>query len=768
MIGICTPYKINNYGTKLQAYAVQEKIKELGYDCEIINFNRKSDLRIGSLIRRYGNIEYFQTKFNKNKVRKADVNDIKIRNDAINSFDLNHYNLTNEIHGFKGLNNISNRYDALICGSDQIWLPTSVNNPTTTLAFGRKEIRRISFAPSFGISQIPKRKESYYRKFLTNFDYLSVREMQGAQIIDKIIGKEATVVLDPTLTVKKEVWDQLVKESNLRIDDKYVFCYFLGNEKKHRISVYNYARKKSLKIVTLAHFKQFNDSDEEYSDIKLYNVTPCDFISLIKNAEVVFTDSFHSTVFSILYNKEFFTFERFKNNDKKSANSRIYSLLTQLNLKDRICGEKEDYKIHLSKIDYNEVNKKLNVLKNKTDKYLNNALSGLKKHSDNTYNFEEPLEKNCCGCTACSSICPKGCIKIVQDAYTGFHYPKMEHPDKCIHCGLCSKVCPIKNNKNAIHSISNPLFVESNNIEVRKNSSSGGVFYEIANLILDKNGVVFGASYDESFTVKHIMVENKNQLELIVKSKYAESCLDDTFKIIKKLLQSGKLVLFSGTPCQINGLKRYLVNDYENLITFDLLCYGIQSPNAWEKYKEDISHGRKIKKINMRDKTISWQNYSMSIEFTNGEKYLSSKKEDPYLKSYSKGLFIRESCYNCSSKAFPRKSDITAGDFWDIDKIIPNRNDGLGASIIFVNTNKGQEIIDELVYNKKIIINTIDQELLKKYHPLFCLNSKKSKKSKKFFKLLNDNIPFNKIVKRCEESHTKTKIKKYIKKIIKK
>ena len=381
MIGLCTPYKINNYGTKLQAYAVQEKIKELGYDCEIINFNRKSDLRLSRLFLRYCNIQFIHSKLDK---KKSDNNiqnkdDIKKRNNAINSFDLNHYKLTPEIKGYKNLADYSKKYEALICGSDQIWLPSSINIPTSTLEFASKDIRKIAFAPSFGISEIPKNKINQYKKFLNNLDYISVREITGANLVKELVGKDAKNILDPTLTVNRKTWDELCEERKTKIDEKYIFCYFLGTNKEHRESVYNFAKEKGLKIVTMPHFKRYNECDETLTDIQLYDVTPCDFISLIRNAEYICTDSFHSTVFSILYHKNFYTFERFSSSDKMSANSRIHSLLGLLNMKDRILTSNNNYKITDKKINYDEVEKRLGELRKETDDYLKEALKGLKK-----------------------------------------------------------------------------------------------------------------------------------------------------------------------------------------------------------------------------------------------------------------------------------------------------------------------------------------------------------------------------------------------------
>ena len=761
MIGICTPFKIDNYGTKLQAYAVQEKIRELGYDFEIINFNRRSDLRINKLFAKYANKKYLGSKIHKKRMNLQVKNyNLKIRKDAINSFDRTHYILTKEIKGYGNLKKSANKYDALICGSDQIWLPGSINIPTATLEFGNKNIRKIAFAASFGISSIPKKKINQYRKFLKKIDFISVREDKGAELVKELIKKDVQVVLDPTLTVNRNVWDNLSNEGRKIINDKYIFCYFLGTNPKHREKVYELAKLNGLKVVTLPHFKKYNEMDENLTDIQLYDVTPCDFIRLIREAEYVCTDSFHSTVFSILYHKSFYTFERFNKKDKESANSRIYSLLGSLDLKDRIVTEENDYFITDRDINYENVEDKLKGLRIDTDEYLKEALKGLTKKKNKKITFDKPEQEHCCGCTACASICPNNCITIETEENTGFHYPVLTKPEDCIHCNLCNQVCPNKKQFNVLHFVSNAKYIISSNDDIRKKSASGGVFYHVAKWMIENNGMVCGARYDENFNVKHVIIDKQNEIETLMSSKYSESNLEGIFNKIKEILDNNRKILFAGTPCQVHGLKSFLRKEYENLITIDLLCYGIQSPKAWKKYREFITaNNKKIKSINMRDKSKSWQDYSMKVVFDNGEVYTKTKNEDPYLRTYSKGLYIRTSCFECNLKAFPRKSDITIGDFWDIDKIMPKQNDGKGAGILFINTNRGQSIIDEIEKNNEFKIIDIDNEELRKVHPLFGLNSKKSKKSERFYDLLQTNLNFEQIVTKCEMTKIEKKIR---------
>lgn len=770
-VSLCTPYKVDNYGTKLQAYAVQEKIKSLGYEVEIVNFDRRSDHRIIKLLKRYANKEYLRGKLRK----KTDLRmsnalmsaNLVVRRDAINSFDKSHYRLTPLIRGYSNLCRYAEQCEAVICGSDQIWLPGSINNPTTTLEFTPDTCKRIAFAPSFGISNVPNNRKKEYTKFLREFDSLSVREIRGAEIIKELTGKDVPVVLDPTLSVEPCIWDKLANEGRNHIHEPYMFCYFLGATEKHRFEARKIADRMGLKIVTMPHFKEYVPADEECADVCLYDVTPCDFVKMIREADYVCTDSFHATVFSILNHKRFMTFERFKATSANSANSRIYSLLGQLNLLEHIWSESTISNQEDAIPDYQSVDQILSDLRKRTTDYLEQALKAIPKEQPTQITLHVKKQKDCCGCGACAAICPKKCITIQSEEGTGFHYPQLTKSEECIHCNQCNTVCPYEQSHNVCHSVGEAYYAVNRDLEILTKSSSGGIFYPLAMQTLEAGGYVCAAVYNANFDVCHTIIHQKEELGWLIGSKYAESDLGNCFEQIQKLLKEGRRVLFCGTPCQAHGLGSYLKKEYPNLFVIDLLCYGIQAPKAWEKYREFItSNGKRIRSINMRDKCDGWQNYSMKIEFDDGTSYTADKKTDLYAKTYSKGYFIRPSCYNCELKAFPRKSDVTIGDFWDIDKIMPEKNDGRGSGIVFPQTEKGLNELQALENNGKIKYLKIDKDALMQVHPLFGLNAKKNRKSDKFMNMLKeDKIPFDVIVEKCKQGRVEFALRSFYRKI---
>ena len=301
----------------------------------------------------------------------------------------------------------------------------------------------------------------------------------------------------------------------------------------------------------------------------------------------------------------------------------------------------------------------------------------------------------CCGCTACVSACPKNCISMSADR-EGFLYPVVDSV-KCIDCGLCEKVCPV------LHPVNNetePLVYAAinNNEAVRMQSSSGGIFTLIAEYVLEHGGVVFGACFDSDWNVIHDYTETKDGLARFRGSKYVQSHVGNSFTQVKTFLDSGREVLFSGTPCQVAGLKNYLRKPYSNLFTVDLVCHGVPSPEVWKKYlQETVSRAYGIKKkkvvnfgdyisdISFRAKDKGWKKYNIKIIFRNGKIEMMPSFENPYMKAFLSNLSLRPSCYACPTKLHHVQSDITLADFWGVNEIKPDIDDDKGCGLILIN-----------------------------------------------------------------------------------
>jgi len=345
-------------------------------------------------------------------------------------------------------------------------------------------------------------------------------------------------------------------------------------------------------------------------------------------------------------------------------------------------------------------------------------------------------KKDCCGCTACVQRCPKQCIALIEDT-EGFLYPKA-NLQLCINCSLCERVCPIINPLPPRLPMSCYAGINLDE-HIRLESSSGGLFTVFAEHIIKEGGVVFGAQFDENWEVRHNYTETLEGLSAFRGSKYTQSRVGDNYSKAEAFLKTGRKVLFSGTPCQIAGLKRYLKKEYENLFTVDFICHGVPSPKIWRAYLKEIcrktiersgkislssiSIGRDsvsyIKDVNFRYKITGWKNYSFSLKLdygmTQGEKkierFVEPFSENIFMQGFLKNLYLRPSCYNCPAKKGKSRSDITLADFWGIQELYPELDDDRGTSALFLNTYNALVVFDSIKNDKfvcrKVLYNEI-------------------------------------------------------------
>ncbi len=306
---------------------------------------------------------------------------------------------------------------------------------------------------------------------------------------------------------------------------------------------------------------------------------------------------------------------------------------------------------------------------------------------------------NCCGCTACLEICKHGAITMVRNS-EGFLYPHINN-QLCTECGLCNKICPINNYDNIKYTSIRDCYAAINrNKNILVKSSSGGIFSVIAEYILSKKGVVCGASFDTDFSVKHILIENKSDIYKLRGSKYLESEIVGLFPVIKNMLQQNRLVYFTGTSCQVAGLKSYLRKDYDNLYTSDIVCHGVPSFYAFKNFIKyyELKSGNQILSYSFRDKKYKgWSCTSSAIVQSKKKiKYLPYHPIfDSYFNAFISGSINRESCYNCKFTTHKRCGDITLSDYWGVENYHKINSDD-GVSFVIVNSTRGRELISKL------------------------------------------------------------------------
>lgn len=316
----------------------------------------------------------------------------------------------------------------------------------------------------------------------------------------------------------------------------------------------------------------------------------------------------------------------------------------------------------------------------------------------------------CSGCYVCKSICPIKSIKIEPNS-EGFDMPIVD--GYCIHCGLCVKKCPVFNFKCENKGSSQIFAAWSKNVNIRLDSTSGGVFSELANKIMKNGGYVCGAVYDKEWKVKHIITNEISDIALLRSSKYVQSRMEDCYFLIKEKLELGKVVMIVAAPCQIAGIYNYLGKKYDSLYTVDFICRGVNSPKVFRKFLDllENKYNSKVSYIKFKNKKYGWNRFATIIKFENGKTYIKDRYTDRFMKGYLEfNSFMRNSCYDCKFKGFPRIADITLADFWGVENYIPNIESHDGVSMIMTNSEKGRKLFKEVsdsIYKEQMQLSDV-------------------------------------------------------------
>lgn len=349
--------------------------------------------------------------------------------------------------------------------------------------------------------------------------------------------------------------------------------------------------------------------------------------------------------------------------------------------------------------------------------------------------------EDCCGCTACYSICPVNAISMNRDC-EGFLYPSIDLL-KCVKCNKCEKVCPTINSKKNYNEnyLKIAYAARSSNKEILSSSTSGGMCYVLSSYVLQNGGVVFGATYGENNVVEHQVIDSLDDLKKLQGSKYVQSMLRDTYKLAKAYLEKNVMVLFTGMPCQIEGLKSFLQKNYRNLYTIDLICHGVPSPMLWEKYIKE-KHYENASEIDFRRKKdgVGWEKNAKFFVCNNNKEIYESFYYNVYTEFFSHNLSLRPICFSCPFKTGYKKSDITCADLWGISKLLPDyENDDCGMSLCLIHSLKGKVLFENVQDECTPAIEISFDEAIKE-NMMFLKSVQKLEERDKFFEdMLNMN-----------------------------
>ena len=603
---------------------------------------------------------------------------------------------------------VLNKYcDCFCAGSDQIWNYDICFDEMMYLPFVNDDKQRISFVTSFGSrdDHVPGHAKERLKNCFRKYDAISVREEFDKEILFQKYGVESTVLIDPIFCLQKSDYEEIAKESKIKEDEAYIVAYILDPTDEKLEYLLNVGELLNEKIITVPD-GYFGVMENSWADYPRRNEFPnlhkgasvSDFLKLYMKADFVVTDSFHGTAFSIMFQKRFVSIcNHIRGKD------RFYDLLGRFFLTDRLIEQgnlvwKDEF---VKEIAYESIVRRIEEERKKTSEWLDKALvAGAEKNSENISEKEWPITKNldismCMGCGACASSCPKDAIKLVPDKF-GYYRPMVSYSE-CVDCGYCTQVCParaIPEKKNDIK----PRCYEFMAADERTlmTSSSGGAFPVFAEEVFRCGGIVIGAAWRDQSSVEHILIESKEELPKLQKSKYLQSYMGTTLREVKKCLDNDKFVLFSGCPCQVAGLKKFLGKDYEKLLMVDILCSHAPSVHFFNKYLfQEYPAG--VRTYNFRTKAYGQDCTGVEIIDDNGIPHLRhGAKEDNYQRAFHSHTMCAIHCENCKYQEVPRYGDITIGDFWGLERYDKIKNAYKGVSVVLANNAKGENFLHSL------------------------------------------------------------------------
>lgn len=654
-----------NYGNRLQNYSLQNFLENnFDIDVKTIQYPVYSQNKIShrrKIIRIVNFVSTYRTFLSQVRFTKLREFDKYIK------YDKNYYI-------FSDTDKLNCKYDYFIVGSDQVW--NCDDNFRSYLLPNIDKSKKISYAASIARTAIKTEEEYFFEKYLDTFKGVSVREQDSIETIQKFTKNEVNSHIDPVFLTSAKEWEQIEKSVSIAGKKDYILEIFLsGKNQEYNDIIENISKKYGLKRINI--FKKA--------------LRPEEFIYLIHNAKMVFTDSFHAVVFSIIFKRPFINLKRLCNDD---MSLRFKNLEKIFNTKFITIDDLKNNLDDNSLLEFKIINSDLIIQKEKerSIEYFTEMFK-----DEKSYNNLSDKDFFCTGCGLCKTVCPVNAIDyIVNDE--GFIEKKIDN-DKCIHCGLCLKNCPALKNFDKLDKNNVYILNRKNNIEDK--SSSAGVFLELSKIVLSQGGVVFGAEYNKDDNI-FIKIENVEDLYKIQGSKYYQFNCTKIYDDVKNILETNRKVLICGTPCQIAGFYQKF-GDNENLILVQIICHGVPSKKMFDDCCIE-QFNKKPDDINFRYHHPSWNNFSVKYTSDNENKIIL-QKDDLFMRIFLSDVALNNCCYNCHFVGNKTGADIIIGDCWGVNQIDKRFYSKNGVSIVKINTEKGNDLFNiiENNFNKKLI-----------------------------------------------------------------
>lgn len=758
-IGIITFHTALNYGAVLQAYALKKVCDRVGYEAHIV------DYRYTGISEEVAPVKAF---LDKSSRRYHAVYPLirgmmsypgdKKREKEFCEFRKKYLAESGPCTNEEDIADLD--YDILVSGSDQIWNYRITGEKFDPVFFLKmnSDAQKVIYAASAHDTPFPLDMELKLKEMLAESDAaISIREKKLADYTAKITGNVYPVVLDPTLLAGREIIEEI--PTSEPPEKPYILLYQIDANPTSDISVRTLEEKFGCDVYTMT-VPRLGDTHGRRGDCG-----PEKFLSLLKGAKFLVTNSFHGIALSLILEKQFYVYEN------GGVMSRIDSLLQAVDL----CGRKVKMVADIDQdntIDFVPVQRKLTALREQSMEFLQKALAGEtyctlptdEKVVPTILPMAQREKKDCSGCSACVEICPVNAIGMARDE-EGFFYPQIDET-ACIRCGKCDKVCgfhPFEERETGFE-LPKAFGIKHKDDAVRQTSRSGAAFVAFSDIVLKNGGSIYGAAMTEDFHVAHIRAVTAAQRDQMKTAKYVQSDIRGIFPQVVEDLEAGKPVLFSGTPCQVAGLREMLDTkhiDSQNLICCDLVCHGVPSPKVWEDYLEHIATGYRgrILEANFRDKSFGWDSHCESFVVEGRKKKAVSRD---YTDLFYDHIMFRPSCHNCQFANVNRAGDLTLADFWGIEKNDASFNDNRGVSLVLVSSAKGVELLEQA----KESLQWFECDIRNCLQPTLVKPSVASPRREQFWKDYQ-TITFERLLKKYTEPLTLPgKVKKRIKKVM--
>jgi len=564
---------------------------------------------------------------------------------------------------------------------------------------------KIAYSVSRGPAKYTNELAKQFVQYIQNIDEISVREQSLHEYISSVSDVKSQVVLDPVFLGKREFYESILVPPK---EKGYVLLYLMQPADEFLALAAEFAKQRNMELIELSRFYQHPKKTGYDKHRVIYDAGVEEWLGYIKHADYVFTNSFHGSCFSIILEKQFFF-------NGKRGGDKVKLLFKTFDLEWRNEDQAFDKHANLivGDIDYAPVNAKREQKVEQSLAFLKNALANAEVHVNTHRDYLSSGDKaHCSGCVACEKRCPTGAITMQADD-EGFSLPCIDKA-KCTSCLACVKVCH-RNSKQELYTKPKQVYLAYNNdAHDRANASSGGVFMAMAKHVLAQGGSVVGVKFDENYVAHYDIASTVEDCLPFRFSKYVEAADNDIYTKTKAALQSGKPVLFTGTPCKISGLLNFLGKPYDNLICADFLCHGTNSSMMLQKYLDEKQqkHGP-LKHFQFRTPRAPQGPVTIEFIYENGKSEIGTRQDSLYLKSFLSNVMLKRSCYACEYCGNNGIADITFGDFWGSAKFYPGDDRKKGVSCVKVNTDKGAALFASLdVYAQKQTV----QEMYAKNH----------------------------------------------------